>query len=204
MKVTSGQKTQGGQKTQRKPIGEGFLDQIKEISSDVRKSLRDDLLKPIPQESIEQLFPWAHPADLQKPKEEILFDGEEERKKQAIIVREKQNQQKILELQQLLKAEQAQVQRQVEELVETIEEVAKAAEIEVPQAVKNVPKKSGRYHVLFFVRLLADMRKKADEAREWRRAQQLRVRTKPTRGALLWVGDQKKVHEAGATFLLQG
>lgn len=197
-------KPQTSSKPEPRPIGEGLFDQFREISADVKNSLKNDLVRPGLREGIDELFPWAQPGISQQPREEILFDGEEERKKQAILSREQKNRQTIAELQQKLRAEQQGYQRQVEELTVTIEQVAKSAGIDTPPGVTKVPQKPGTYHVSFFLRILSDYRKKADEAQEWQRTQALRVRTKPSRGVELWTGDQKKIQEAGGTFLLQG
>jgi len=188
-----------------KPVGEGVFDQIKGIGQGVKKSLFEDLVKPTPTEGFEQLFgPSRARSDAAMRKEEVLFDGEEERKKQARLAKEKANQAKIVELQRQLVMEQEAHKKEVEEITQTIIEVAKAADIEVPDTVKKVPARPGKYHIFFFMRILTDVRKRADEAKDWRKLQQTRVSCKPARGALLWLGDQKKVHEAGATFLLQG
>jgi len=170
----------------------GNFDQIMELTK-------------IPQEGLKELFGIESNQNRKSaPKEEVLFDGEEERKKQARIAREKANQAKIVELQKQLLIEKEMHKREVEEITKTIFEVSKSANIPVPETTTKVPPKPGKYHIFFFMRILTDVRKKADEAKEWRRLQQARVSCKPTRGALLWLGDQKKVHEAGATFLLQG
>jgi len=170
----------------------GSLDQIMELAK-------------IPQESLKELL-GIDKNHVKDPahKEEVLFDGEEERKKQARIAREKANQAKIAELQKQLLMEKEMHKREVEEITKTIFEVSKSANIPVPETATKIPPKPGKYHIFFFMRILADVRKKADEAKEWRMLQQTRVACKPARGALLWLGDQKKVHEAGATFLLQG
>jgi hypothetical protein len=184
------------------PVG-GLVDQLKGIGSSFGKSVFEDLIKPIPTEGMGQVFESIR-RTAQARKEEIIFDGGEERKKQARLEREKANQAKIIELQKQLVMEQETRQKEVEEISKTIIEVAKAAQIEVPEAATKVPQKPGKYHIFFFLRILADVRKKADEAKDWRKLQETRVSCKPPRGALIWLGDQKKVHEAGATFLLQG
>lgn len=203
MALTTQIKPQSTPRRRPRPMGENVFDALREIRSDVQRSLVDDFLKPIPEKSVEQLFPWAH-NQAGKLKEEILFDGEEERKKQASLAREAANKQKIVELQMQIRAEREGYRSQVEEIVETVEQIAKKTGLETPTTIKQLPKTPGRYHVVFFIKILADFRKKADEAQEWQRTQHLRVRTKPARGSLLWTGDQKKVHEAGGTFLLQG
>jgi len=201
-------KPQQQSKQRPKPIGESFFDQLKEISSDVTQSIKKDLIEPMPGESLEQLFPWAHPHDAGKPKEEVLFDGGEERKKQEIIARENQNQVRIIEIQKALQqirvSEQVKVQQQVEGTVQTIIQIEGTAGLERKAAPAQAPQKAGIYHLNFFAMILSERKKDADKANEWRTAQQLRVRSKPRRGVQHWLGDQKTVQEAGATFLLQG
>lgn len=168
------------------------LEQLKELAK-------------IPEEGLKELLGIGkNQISVGAPKEEVLFDGEEERKKRARLAREQENKLKIVELQRKLALEKESHKKEVEEISQTIVEVAQAANIQVPHEVRKQPAQAGKYHILFFLRILTDIRKKADEAKEWRKLQQTRVSCKPARGALLWLGDQKKVHEAGATFLLQG
>ena len=190
------------QKPRPAPIG-GFFDQLKGIGGGFGRSLAEDLLKPLPGEALRQFGLGPESAR----QEQVLFDGTEARKKAQKEKAEKANQLKITNLQQEL-AKMAQEEKQLkEELTEisaTVVQIAKSTQIEVPVGIEQIPAKPGKYHKVFYLRILEDFRKKADEAKEWKRTQQVRVTSKPPRGVLVWLGDQKKVHEAGAMFLLQG
>ncbi len=191
-----------GTKPKAAPVG-GFFDQLKGIGGGFGRSLAEDLLRPLPGETLRQ-FGLAPEAGL---REQVLFDGTEARKKAEKVNAEKANQLKIASLQQELfkMAEQEKhLKAELTEISTTVVQIAKSVDIETPHGIEKIPPKPGVYHKVFYLRILEDFRKKADEAKEWRRAQQVRVTSKPPRGVLVWLGDQKKVHEAGAMFLLQG
>lgn len=194
--------SQNPQAAKSAPVG-GFFDQLKGLGSSVGKSAFEDLLSPLPQEALRQFGV----GQTVPKKEQVLFDGAEARKKADKEKQERVNQLRIQNLQAELARiaeNEKNLKTELAEISQTVVSIAKSAQIEVPAGVEKVPVKPGIYHKVFYLRVLENMRKKADEAKEWRRTQQVRVTSKPPRGVLIWLGDQKKVHEAGATFLLQG
>lgn len=171
------------------------LDQLKELTK-------------IPGEGFKELFGMGqNQSKTPFQEEQILFDGAQARKKAQKTKQEQENQIKIhslqVELARMAQEEQT-LRGELTEISETVVHIAKSVDIETPHGIEKIPAKPGIYHKVFYMRILEEFRKKADEAKDWRAAQQVRVSSKPARGSLLWVGDQKKVHEAGGMFLLQG
>lgn len=195
-----GQKPQQN-KSAPQPVG-GFLDQLASIGGTIRKQAVEDLAKG----TFDEVLREFGVGSTQK-QEQVLFDGQEARKKAEKAAQEAKNRQKIVSLQQELARmanEEQNLRSELTEISQTVVNIAKSVDSQIPVGIEKIPAKPGVYHKVFYVRILEEFRKKADEARDWRTTQQVRVTSKPARGSLLWVGDQKKVHEAGAMFLLQG
>lgn len=183
------------------PVG-GFLDQLASIGGSIRKQAIQELAKGTFEEALREFGVAAT-----KTQEQVLFDGSEARKKAEKNKQEAADQQKIASLQQKLAKmvqEEQSIRAELTEISQTVVKISKSVQIEAPSGIEKIPAKPGKYHMVFYKRILEEFRKKADEAKNWRAAQQLRITSKPARGSLLWIGDQKKVHEAGAMFLLQG
>lgn len=200
--ISSGSKTPASSKPKPAPVG-GFFDQLSSLGGTIRKSVVEDLAGGLSTEALKQFGMGANAVKA----EQVLFDGEAARKKNQKDAQEKANKVKIQSLQaELTRMAQEDQNLRVEltEISQTVVQIAKSKNLETPPGIEQIPARPGIYHKTFYVRIWEEYRKKADKASDWRTTQQLRVTSKPARGALLWTGDQKKVHEAGGMFLLQG
>jgi len=197
----SSSKAPAGPKPKPAPVG-GFLDQLASLGGTIQKQAVEELAKGTFTEAFRQF--GVGPGKIQ---EQVLFDGSEARKKAEKGNQEVKNQLRIQSLQQELakiaQSEQA-LRGELTEISQNVVQVAKSAGLETPHGIEKIPARPGIYHKVFYTRILAEIRQKTDKAKDWRSTQQTRVSSKPARGALLWTGDQKKVHEAGGMFLLQG
>lgn len=156
-----------GQKRKQVPQNrDSILEQIRDVTGAVGKSVKTDLLGGVGNGALNELF---------SPKKKDLKAGEE-----VIIPSKELPQKPILEIRKpevvIFTAQEANLAQEVEavrtELKKTVEELKElnTVVVEVEKAVAQTPVKAGKYHLSFFARLRAILRlfrQQISESRVW-------------------------------------